>query len=105
VVMVPETFIPSWVMRQLTNVVPSPVAAATVFGFESSPFPENVGGDSSVFVVAASGGPEPAPQPTPDAAKAAAVMIARTGLMTPPQPPVAVDHTVNSGPTPFIPIS
>jgi hypothetical protein len=88
VVTVPVTLVPDWVTLQLTIVVPIPLPAAPVFGFESTPVPLKVGGGpGSGLVELASGMPVPAPQAVKSAANAAAIVIVRTGLMRQPRSP------------------
>jgi hypothetical protein len=81
VVTVPDTVAPLCIMVKLTTVVPVPVPAAPVFGFESTPVPTKAGGGWLVFLEFGSDMPVPPPQEAPAAARTLANAKVRTGFM------------------------
>ena len=113
VVTVPETFAPVCVSFQVTIVVIIGMVLAVFDSFESTPVPVRItfasgsgtgcGCCPGLCWTCCSGMPEPAPQAAASAAKAVAVMIVRTGLMTPRSPPRAVRSYGKQRASPFHP--
>src|SRR6267154_2282624 len=80
---------------QVTSIVPIGVPLAPVLLFESTPVPVRI--CCGPCCDCCSGDPVPAPQATASTAKSVAVMIVRTGLMTPPRSPLLTgNYRVNS---------